>query len=105
MCAAIVLPIVLAAACTGRREQVSATVASAGVSRYLYEMNLLSDPEVNAKNNEFVLAVTRDHVDHDVVMPAFYDWLSRWAREHPDRVRAAREAGRPAGVEHRAGGR
>jgi hypothetical protein len=71
-------------------------MASAGVSRYLYELNLLSDPEVNAKNNEYVLAVTRDHVDPGVVLPEFYAWLTRWADEHPDRVQAAREAGRLA---------
>lgn len=64
--------------------------ASARVSELLYGQNLVADPEVNAKMNEYVLAVSRDGVAVDSVMPGFHRWLAAWARTHPDRVAAAR---------------
>jgi hypothetical protein len=66
--------------------------ASARVSELLYGRNLIADPEVNARMNEYVLAVSRDGVPADSVMPEFHRWLARWARAHPDRVAAARLA-------------
>lgn len=73
-------------------ERLSAAEASARVSELLYERNLVSDPEVNAKMNEYVLAVSRDGVPADSVMPRFHRWLEGWARAHPNRVAAARLA-------------
>lgn len=63
--------------------------ASAAVSEMLYEKNLISDPLVGAKMNEYVLRVSRDGVPADSVLPQFHRWLARWAAEHPDRVAAA----------------
>lgn len=60
------------------------------VSELLYGQNLIGEPQVNAKMNEYVLAVSRDGVHADSVMPEFHWWLARWARAHPDRVAAAR---------------
>ena len=64
--------------------------ASARVSELLYRQNLIADPQVNAEMNEYVLAVSRDGVSVDSVMPEFHRWLAAWARAHPDRVAAAR---------------
>lgn len=64
--------------------------ASARVSELLYRHNLVADPEVNAKMNEYVLAVSRDGVSVDSVMPAFHRWLVAWLRDHPGRAEAAR---------------
>jgi hypothetical protein len=63
--------------------------ASARVSELLYGRNLIADPEVNAKVNEYVLAVSRDGVRADSVMPELHTWLAAWAERHPDRVAAA----------------
>lgn len=59
----------------------------------LYERNLISEPEVNAKMNEVLLRISREKVPADSVMPEFYAWLDQWASDHPDRVAAARLAG------------
>jgi hypothetical protein len=72
-----------------------ARAASDEVSRLLYERNMIADPEVHARMNAAVLAVSRDGVPTDSVMVDFNHWLVRWAREHPDRVEAARAAARP----------
>ena len=64
--------------------------ALARVSELLYGRNLIADPQVNAKMNEYVLAVSRDGVPADSVMPEFHRWLAGWVRAHPDRVAAAR---------------
>jgi hypothetical protein len=64
--------------------------ASARVTELLYGHNLIANPQVNAKMNEYVLAVSRDGVPVDSVMPEFHRWLTAWARAHPDRVAAAR---------------
>lgn len=64
--------------------------AAEQVSALLYGRNLVTDPEVNAKMNEYVLAVSRDGVSADSVMPQFHRWLAAWARDHPERVAAAR---------------
>lgn len=82
-------------ACTdggGRREAevLPPAEASARVSELLYGQNLIADPEVNAKMNEYVLAVSRDGVPVDSVMPEFHRWLSQWARKNSDRVAAVR---------------
>jgi hypothetical protein len=55
----------------------------------LYEQNLVSDSEVNARMNEYVLAVSRDGARPDSVLPAFHQWLEVWSRAHPDRVKRA----------------
>ena len=60
------------------------------MTELLYRRNLIADPQVNAKMNEYVLAVSRDGVAVDSVMPEFHRWLAAWARAHPDRVAAAR---------------
>ena len=65
------------------------TEASVRVTELLYGQNLVADPQVNAKMNEYVLAVSRDGVPADSVMPEFHRWLAAWARAHPDRVAAA----------------
>lgn len=64
--------------------------ASERVSEMLYGQNLVADPQVNAKMNEYVLAVSRDGIPADSVMPAFQRWLTTWAHAHPDRAAAAR---------------
>lgn len=64
--------------------------ASARVTELLYGQNLIADPQVNAKMNGYVLAVSRDGVPADSVMPEFHRWLAAWARTHPERVAAAR---------------
>jgi hypothetical protein len=69
--------------------------ASAEVSMLLYERNLIADPEVHARMNECVLAVSRDGVPIDSAMRDFHNWLQEWADEHPDRLEAARSAARP----------
>ncbi|HEX6369796.1 MAG TPA: hypothetical protein VF006_12830 [Longimicrobium sp.] len=70
--------------------------ASARVTELLYGQNLIADPQVNAKMNEYVLAVSRDGVPADAVMPEFHRWLAGWTRARPDRVAAARlEVGTP----------
>lgn len=74
------------------RERLPPSEASARVTDLLYGRNLIADPQVNAKMNEYVLAVSRDGVPADSVMPEFHRWLAAWARDHPDRVAAARLA-------------
>jgi hypothetical protein len=64
--------------------------ASARVSELLYGLNLISDRQVNAKMNEYVLALSRDGIPADSVMPEFHRWLEDWARAHPERVASAR---------------
>jgi hypothetical protein len=76
----------------------NARAASAEVSRLLYERNLIADPEVHARMNAAVLAVSRDGVPAESVMVDFHEWLEKWTREHPDRVEAARVAARPFGI-------
>jgi hypothetical protein len=66
--------------------------ASRQVSDLLYRRNLIADPEVNARMNEYVLQVSRDGRSIDSVMPDFHRWLAAWARDHPDRATAARLA-------------
>ncbi|HKP77469.1 MAG TPA: hypothetical protein VJT67_18200 [Longimicrobiaceae bacterium] len=81
------------AGCEGRREgavRLAPEEASERVSELLYERNLIADPEVNAKVNQYVLAVSRDGVPADSVMPELHQWLAAWARAHPDRVASAR---------------
>jgi hypothetical protein len=91
------------AACDGPAREpglLSPAAASAAVSEMLYEKNLISDPMVGAKMNEYVLRVSRDGVPVDSVMPQFHRWLARWASEHPDRVAAAWVASSPYRAEH-----
>lgn len=91
------------AACDGRGtepELLAPAAASAAVSEMLYEKNLISDPLVGAKMNEYVLRVSRDGVPADSVMPELHRWLARWAAEHPDRVAAAWVAASPYRAEH-----
>lgn len=64
--------------------------ASARVSEMLYGQNLISQPQVNARMNEYVLAVSRDGVPADSVMPEFHRWLVEWVRVNPNLVDAAR---------------
>ncbi|HEX6372877.1 MAG TPA: hypothetical protein VF006_28400 [Longimicrobium sp.] len=61
----------------------------------LYERNLIADPEVGAKMNEYVLQVSRDGIRADSVMLAFHRWLVRWMAEHPERVDSAWAAPAP----------
>lgn len=97
-----VLLVVAASACGGRESGVSEVrllppaEASRQVSDLLYGANLISDPDVNARMNHYVLQVSRDGRSSDSVMPEFHRWLASWAAQHPDRVSAARVAGRPA---------
>jgi len=72
-------------------------VAMKAVSELLYDQNLITDPEVNGRMNEYVLKVSRDGVAADSVIPEFHRWLVDWARRHPERVAAARA--RPAPYE------
>lgn len=74
----------------GQAELLPPADASARVSELLYGQNLIADPQVNAKMNEYVLAVSRDGVPADSVMTEFHRWLVKWARTYPDRVAAAR---------------
>lgn len=67
--------------------------ATAAVTDLLYRDNLITDPEVNARMNEYVLQVSRDGRSVDAVIPVFHAWLAGWARDHPDRVTAARARG------------
>lgn len=90
-----VLGVLVLAGCAreGRKtgeEALPPAEASARVTELLYGQNLVADPQVNAKMNEYVLAVSRDGVPADSVMPEFHRWLAAWARAHPDRVAAAR---------------
>ena len=92
--------------CVGEGKQgdshlLSPAEVSARVSELLYRKNLISDPEVNAKMNEFILLVSRDGVSADSVMPEFHGWLAVWTRAHPDRVAAARLQAGPGLGEHR----
>ena len=73
--------------------------ASRQVSELLYGRNLIADPEVNARMNEYVLRVSRDGRSADSVIPEFHQWLASWARDHPDRVNDARVAAAPASAE------
>ncbi|WP_420129157.1 hypothetical protein [Longimicrobium sp.] len=65
------------------------------MNELLYQRNLISDPEVGAKMNEYVLRVSRDGTPADSVMPVFHRWLIRWMREHPARVDSAWAAPAP----------
>lgn len=90
-----VLGAVMASACAGEAsgrdgEMLPPVEASARVSEMLYGQNLISDPQVNAKMNEYVLAVSRDGLPADSVMPEFHHWLVEWVRVHPNLVQAAR---------------
>ena len=67
--------------------------AIVAVSELLYQQNLIVDDEVNARMNESVLLVSRDRRPADAVIPEFHLWLTEWARQHPDRVAAARSQG------------
>lgn len=64
--------------------------ASARVTDLLYGQNLIANPQVNTKMNEYVLAVSRDGVPVDSVMPNFHRWLTTWVQAHPDQALAAR---------------
>lgn len=90
-----VLALLAIAGCVGEgREAGGETLppaeAAARVTELLYGQNLVADSQVNAKMNEYVLAVSRDGVPADSVMPEFHRWLAAWVRAHPDRVAAAR---------------
>lgn len=90
-----VLGLVVVAGCVGEggkagEETLPPAEASARVTELLYGQNLVADPQVNAKMNEYVLAVSRDGVPVGSVMPEFHRWLAAWARAHPDRVAAVR---------------
>jgi hypothetical protein len=90
-----VLGALMISACAGEAsgrggEMLPPAEASVRVSEMLYGQNLISDPQVNAKMNEYVLAVSRDGVPADSVMPEFHRWLVEWVRVHPDLVDAAR---------------
>lgn len=90
-----VLGLVVAAGCAGEGrkaggETLPPAEASARVTELLYGQNLVADPQVNAKMNEYVLAVSRDRVPLDSVMPEFHRWLVEWAHTHPGRAQAAR---------------
>ena len=88
--------LLLLPSCGSRAEEPAApAVAAARVSELLYERNLIADPEVGAKMNEYVLQVSRDGVPADSVMPAFHRWLVRWMAEHPERVDSAWAAPAP----------
>jgi hypothetical protein len=69
--------------------------AAGAISELLYRQNLIADAEVNARANEYVLAVTRDRKSADSIMPEFHRWLADWARDHPKRAAAARVRGAP----------
>lgn len=96
-CRRLAIVVLLAAAACGRNEPqlLSPAQATAAVSDLLYRDNLITDPEVNARMNEYVLQVSRDGKPADAVMPVFHRWLAEWAREHPDRVASARAGRRP----------
>lgn len=90
-----VLGALMISACAGEAsgrdgEMLPPGEASARVSEMLYGQNLISDSQVNAKMNEYVLAVSRDGVPADSVMPEFHRWLVEWVRVHPNLVEAAR---------------
>ena len=90
-----VLGLLVLAGCAGEGgkaggETLPPAEASARVTELLYGQNLVADPQVNAKMNEYVLAVSRDGAPADSVLPEFHRWLEAWARTHPDRVAAAR---------------
>jgi hypothetical protein len=76
----------------GRSRLLPPAEASRQESGLLYGRNLIADPEVNARMNEYVLQVSRDGRSADSVMPEFHQWLASWARDHPDRVNDARVA-------------
>ncbi len=98
---ALVLLMLSACAGEGRGpigEMLPPAEAAARVTKLLYGQNLIADPQVNEKMNEYVLAVSRDGVPADSVMPEFHRWLVAWVRAHPDRAAAARlEPGPPPG--------
>ena len=71
--------------------------AAAAISELLYRQNLIADAEVNARANEYILAVTRDRRSADSIMPEFHRWLADWARDHPKRAAEARARGTPNG--------
>lgn len=101
-----VLALLAIAGCAGEereagRETLPPAQASARVTELLYRRNLIADPQVNAKMNEYVLAVSRDGVAVDSVMPEFHRWLAAWARAHPDRVAAARLVPAEQGIPNR----
>lgn len=71
-------------------EMLTPAEAAARVTGLLYGRNLVADSQINAKMNEYVLAVSRDGVPADSIMPEFHRWLAAWARTHADRAAAAR---------------
>jgi hypothetical protein len=85
-----VLLVLVLAGCGPADDRAAAEEASARLSELLYSQNLVGDPEVNAKMNEHVLAVSRDGAPADSVMADFHRWLARWVRANPDRAAAAR---------------
>jgi hypothetical protein len=95
-CRVLVVLVIVAALtdCVGAEEPSHPAVALEGVSDLLYKENLITDPEVNQRMNEYILKVSRDGVAADSVMPEFHQWLVNWARKHPERVADARA--RPA---------
>ena len=58
-----------------RGERLDPAAASARVPVLLYQQGLVSDPEVNAKTNEYVLAVSLAGVPVDPVIAEFDRWL------------------------------
>lgn len=88
----IALGVVISMEVEGSREtkRLRPAQASRAISEMLYEENLISDPEVNHKMNEYVLAVSRDGTRVEVVLPEFHHWLEEWVRRNPDRVAAAK---------------
>jgi len=93
--AGAVLAFLALSGCAGdggaRDEQtLSPAEASVRVSELLYQQNLITYRQVNEKMNEYVLAVSRDGVPADSVMPGFHRWLEAWTRTHPHSVAAAR---------------
>jgi hypothetical protein len=76
--------------------RISREAVSEAVSTLLYERNLIVDPEVHARMNEYILSASRDRIPADTVLVQFHTWLLGWVRDHPDRVEAARVAGGPS---------
>jgi hypothetical protein len=89
--------VVLSCVACGRndRDLLPPAEAAAAISELLYRQNLIADAEVNARANEYVLAVTRDRKSADSIMPEFHRWLADWARDHPERAADARAWGTP----------
>jgi hypothetical protein len=74
----------------GREPAGDGAEAAGRVGHLLYEQNLISDPEVNAKLMDYAGEVGGEGIPADSVLPELHRWLESWVAAHPGRVARAR---------------